>query len=118
MKPYWVDKVDPEHYPTRFLASLWQQRMARNFRVAAQPLSPKQYGQLNSLRESLGDLAQHVIESMLEPKNWFDFAQQIRVENKLFRVPDYPDIGFLLKHRHTAVRGMHWDLRAWLAYEL
>ncbi len=112
--PSWVSKTDPEKHPVRFLVCLWQQRLASNFGVAATPLSGKQYGQFVKLRDFLGDLTQHVIESMLQPKNWFDFTQQVRVENKLFRVPDYPDIGFLLKYRNEAVKNMRWDLRAWL----
>lgn len=118
MKPHWVDKNDPDHYPVRFLANRWQQRLASNFRVAAPPLSDKQWGQLRNLRESLGDLTQHVIESMLDPKNWFDFSQQVRMERKLFKVPDYPDIGFLYQHRNVAVKIMRWNLREWLRCRL
>ena len=117
-KPHWIDKTDPEYYPDRFLGSLWQQKMASNYGVACPPLSPKQYGQLKYLRKSLGDLTQHVIETMLEPKNWFEFSQQVRVETKLFKTPDTPDIGFLLKYRNVAVKCMHWDLRAWLRCRL
>ena len=111
MKPYWVDKTDPEHYPVRYLASLWQQGQARNFRVAAPPLLPKQWGQLKSLRELLGDLALHVVTWMLKPENWYAFAQQVGVERRFFRVPDYPDIGFLLEHRNVALKVIRWKLR-------
>ena len=95
-------------------AKSWDRTRWRLREKAAYPAYP----QITSLREHLGDLTQHVIETMLEPKNWFDFSQQVRVEEKLFRVPEYPNIGFLLKHRNTAVKVMRWDLRAWLRCRL
>lgn len=110
-KPYWVDKTDPEHYPVRFLASLWQQRMASNFRVAVPPLSSKEWGQLKNLREHLGDLTEHVVRWVLKPENWYGYSQQVRQERRFFRVPDYPDIGFLLAHRNVALKVMRWNLR-------
>jgi hypothetical protein len=48
---------------------------------------------------------------MLKPENWFLFAQQVRMERRLFRVPDYPDPGFLLKHRNVALKIMSRELR-------
>jgi hypothetical protein len=71
----------------------------------------KQYGQLKKLRESLGDLTQHVIEWVLRPENWWQFSQQVRIEAKLHRVPVDPDLGFLLTHCNRARKIMRWALR-------
>jgi hypothetical protein len=35
----------------------------------------------------------------------------VRAEAKLYRVPDDPEIWFLLKHRNRAMRIMRWELR-------
>ena len=110
MKPAWVSKTDPERHPVRFLSFLWQQRLANNPRVGGLYWTDKQYGQLKKLRESLGDLTQHVVEWMLIPENWWRFSQQVRTEGKLYRVPPDPDLGFLLKHHTRALKLMQWTL--------
>ena len=110
MKPKWASKRDPEHHPVRFLAFLWQQRLASNSRVCGLCWTGKQYGQLKTLKEALGDLTQHVVEWMLIPENWWRFSQQVRSEGKLYRVPPVPDLGFLLTHRNRGLRIMRWAL--------
>ena len=110
MKPDWALKRDPEHQPVRFLAGLWQQRMTGNFRVAGRQLTPKELGQLKSLRKALGDLTRELIEWMIDPVNWWHFCQQVRAESKIHLVPDYPHVGFLLGHRGTALRVMRSKL--------
>jgi hypothetical protein len=35
----------------------------------------------------------------------------VRVEAKLYRVPDDPEIGFLVFHRNRALRIIRWELR-------
>jgi hypothetical protein len=49
---------------------------------------------------------------MLQPENWWHFSQQVRAEAKLYRVPPYPEIGFLLLHRNRALRIMCEALRS------
>ena len=111
MKPTWITKTDPEDHPVRFLASIWQKRLASNPRVGGMCWRDQQYGQMKKLRESLGDLTQHVVEWMLMPENWWQFTQQVRTEAKLYRVPADPDLGFLLVHRNRARRIMRWALQ-------
>ena len=108
MKPYWVSKIDPKHYPVRFLAHEWQQRTGIWFSPKEQG---KRHGQLRDLRKALGDLTQYVIEWMLNPVNWYRFSQQVRAEAKLYRVPDNADLDFLLRHRNRALRIMRRELR-------
>jgi hypothetical protein len=110
LKPAWISKTDPEHYPVRFLAFIWQQRLANNPRVGGMCWTGKQYGQLKKLREALGDFTQHVVEWMLIPENWWRFSQQVRTEGKLYRVPPDPNLGFLLAHRNRALKIMRWAL--------
>jgi hypothetical protein len=111
MYPSWKNKTDPQQHPVRFLAALWQKRLTDNPRVSGRAFTPKQYGQLKQLKDSLGDLTQHVIEWVLKPANWWRFSQQVRAEAKLYRVPDDPEIWFLVKHRNRALRIMRWELR-------
>ena len=103
MKPDWVTKTDPKRHPDRFLASVWQRKMQANFSISVY-FGGKEMGQLRNLRLYLGDLAQPVIEWVLDPANWWYFCQQIRAEEKHHRVCDFPDIGLLLKRRGTALR--------------
>jgi hypothetical protein len=107
----WKNKTDPQQHPVRFLAALWQKRLADNPRVSGLAFAGQQYGQLKQLKDTLGDLTQHVIEWMLKPENWWRFSQHVRTEGKLYRVPDDPEIGFLLKHCNRALRIMRWELR-------
>jgi hypothetical protein len=110
MKPNWALKRDLEHHPVRFLAGLWQQRMTANFRVAERPLTPKELGQLKSLRKVLGDLTRDVIEWMVDPVNWWHFRQQIRAESKNHMVTEHPHIGLLVLRRGTALKVMRSKL--------
>src|SRR5712671_182451 len=102
--PDWVLKQDPKHHPVRFLAGIWQQRTATQ-------LIPKELGQLQDLREALGDFTRDVIEWILDPVHWWHFCQHVRAESGLNRAPDYPHLGFLFKHRGRALRIMRWELR-------
>jgi hypothetical protein len=84
--------------------------MKANFGVLAS-MTPKEKGQLKALRLHLGDLTRDVIESIVEPANWWHFCQQVRAELKInLLLPDYPDVGFLLRHRGTALRVMRSKL--------
>ena len=67
-------------------------------------------GQLRDLRLHLGDLAQPVIECVVDPVNWWHFCQQIRAEKKNHWVSDYPDVGLLLLRRGSALRVMRSKL--------
>ena len=111
LKPDWVLKRDPVHQPVRFLAGVWEQRLMENFGVAGTQLTPKELGQLKSLRKVLGDFTRDVVEWMLDPVHWWRFSQQVRTEAKLHRVPPYPHIGFLLLQHGRALRIMRWELR-------
>lgn len=110
MKPDWALKRDPEQHPVRFLAGLWQQRMKDNFNVVGIQLTPKELGQLKTLRKALGDLTSDVIEWMLDPVHWWRFCQQIRAESKNHMVPEHPHIGLLVLRRGTALRVMRSKL--------
>jgi hypothetical protein len=110
MKPYWVDKIDPEHYPVRFIANLWQKRMYGNFRVPAQ-ISPKEYGQFRDLRRFLGEWTQFVVEWMTEPKHWNHFTAMVQMEVPKIQIPLEPHIGFLVKQRTRALKIMREYLR-------
>ncbi len=107
----WKNKTDPQHHPVRFLAALWEERLKDNPRASG-AFTAKQYGQLKQFRDTVGDLAQYVVEWVLKPENWWRFSQQVRTEAKLFRVPDSPDVGFLLKHRNRALRIMRCEVRS------
>ena len=107
----WKNKTDPQQHPVRFLAALWQKRLADNPRVSGRAFTPKQYGQLKQLKDVLGDLTPFVIGWVLKPENWWKFSQQVRAEAKLYRVPDDPEIGFLLLHRNRALRIIRWEQR-------
>ena len=111
LKPNWALKRDPEHHPVRFLAGLWQQRMMANFGVVGRPLTPKELGQLKSLRQALGDLTREVIEWMVNSVNWWHFCQQVRAESGLHRAPPDPHVGFLLAHHAIGLRVMRSELR-------
>jgi hypothetical protein len=110
VKPDWLLKQDPEKHPVRFLAGVWKQRMATNFGVTGKQFTPKEMGQLKSLRKALGAFSLHVLEWMLVPDNWWHFCQQVRVEAKLYGAPDYPHVGFLLVHFGRGLRIMRWAL--------
>jgi hypothetical protein len=104
MEPSWVLKRDPVHHPVRFLAGLWEERTEMQ-------LTPKELGQLKSLRKYLGDLTQDVIGWMLNSVNWWHFCQQVRAESGLHTAPPDPHIGFLLRHHTRALRLMRRELR-------
>ena len=73
-------------------------------------LTGKEWGQLKTLKEYLGDITQDVIEWIVDPVNWFFFCQQIRADWKTNFVPNYPHIGFLLARRGSALRVMRSQL--------
>jgi hypothetical protein len=104
MEPSWVLKRDPEHHPVRFLAGLWEKRTEMQ-------LTPKELGQLKSLRKALGDLTREVIEWMVDPVNWWHFCQQVRAESGLHTAPPHPHVGFLLRQHDRALKIMRWKLR-------
>ena len=110
MKPSWITKTDPEKHPVRFLASIWQQQMKANFGVAERPMTDKEFGQLKALRLHWGDLTREVVEWVVDPVNWWHFCQQVQAESKIHLVPDYPHVGFLLRHRGTGLRVMRSKL--------
>jgi hypothetical protein len=110
VKPHWVDKVDPERYPARALADLWQKRLYGNFRVEAW-ISRKEYGQFRDLHRFLGKWTSFVIEWMTVPAHWRHFAEMIRQQAKLLTVPLVPRIGFLLQQRTRALKIMCEYLR-------
>jgi hypothetical protein len=110
LKPRWITKTDPEHHPVRFLASIWQQQMKANFGVAERPMTSKEFGQLKALRLHWGDLTREVIEWVVDPVNWWHFCQQVQAESKIHLVPDYPHVGFLIRHRGTGLRVMRSKL--------
>ena len=83
--------------------------MQANFGISV-TVTPKEKGQLRNLRLHLDDLAQMVIEWVVDPVNWFSFCQQIRADWKTNFVPDYPHIGVLLKRRGSALRVMRSKL--------
>jgi|SRR5208282_5187356 len=104
MKPNWALKRDPEQHPVRFLAGLWQERLTANFGITETPLTPKELGQLKSLRKALGDLTRDVVEWMLNPVNWWHFCQQVRADSRSHRAPDYPHVGYLLAHHGIGLK--------------
>jgi hypothetical protein len=97
-------------HPTRFLASIWQQQLKAKFSMAERPLTPKELGQLKTLRSKLGDLTQPLIEWVVDPVNWWHFCQEVRAGWKTMFVPDDPDLGFLLERRGVALRVMRSQL--------
>jgi hypothetical protein len=109
VEPTWITKTDPVHHPVRFLGSIWQQQMKARFGVE-RPLTPKEYGQLKTLRQRLGELTQPLIEWIVDPVNWWHFCQEVRAGWKTIFVPDYPDIDFLLGRRGVALRVMRAKL--------
>jgi hypothetical protein len=96
-------KRDPERYPVRFLAGIWEQRTGTR-------LTPKQLGQLRDLRTALGELTRDVIDWMTEPVHWWRFGQQVRAESGLQSAPPSPHVGFLLMHRGRALKVMRVEL--------
>jgi hypothetical protein len=106
MKPNWIEKRDPEQHPVRFLAGVWQQRLKENFGLEGVHLTPKEMGQLKSLRKSLGDLTINVVEWMLDPVHWWHFCQQIKSESKDHPITDYPDVGLVLLRRGSLLRAI------------
>ena len=110
MKPDWTSKTDPEQHPIRFLAALWQQRMTTNFRGMGRPLTPKEFGQLKSLRKDLGDLTHEVVEWMLDPVNWWHFCQQVRSDSVSHHAPPHPHVGYLLAHYKIGLKIMRSKL--------
>jgi hypothetical protein len=89
----------------RFLGSVWQKQMKARFR-AESPFGDRQWGQLKTLRQHVGDLTQPLIEWIVDPVNWWHFGQEVRKGWKTIFVPGDPDIGFLLKYRGVATRVM------------
>jgi len=109
VKPNWVNKIDPEKYPIKFLGSVWQKQMKVKFGTE-RPFANKQWGQLTTLNLRLGDLTQDVIEWIVDPVNWWHFCQAVRAGWKTIFVPDYPHIGVLLERRGVALRVMRSKL--------
>jgi|ERR1035438_9538295 hypothetical protein len=111
MKPDWALKRDPEQHPVRFLAAVWQQRMTANFRGIKRLLTPKELGQLKSLRKTLGDLTRDVVEWMLDPVNWWHFCQQVRSDSGSHHAPPHPHVGYLLAHYRIGLKIMRSRLQ-------
>ena len=111
LKPDWQLKRDPEKHPVRFLAGIWQERLTDNFGVTGTQLTPKELGQMKSLRKALGDLTPDVIEWMLDPINWWHFCQQVRAESGSQHAPSQPHVGYLLAHHAIGLKIMHSRLR-------
>src|SRR5579862_7565895 len=111
MKPEWALRRDPKHHPVRFLAGLWQRKMTANFGGVERQLTPKELGQLKSLRKALGDLTPEVIEWMVNPVNWWHFCQQVRSDSGSQRAPDYPQVGYLVAHHGIGLKVMRSRLR-------
>jgi hypothetical protein len=110
MKPYWVDKVDPERYPVKALLTLWLKLLASNFGVHPW-VSRKEYGQFKYLRRFLGEWTQFVVEWMLVPQQWRHFTAMLQLEARLIFVPLVPRIDFLLQQRTRALKIMREALR-------
>jgi len=110
MKPYWIDKVDPERYPVRYLADLWQKRLYGNFRIQA-CISRKEYGQFRDLRRFLGEWTSFVVEWMTVPSHWRHFTASIKMEVPKIPIPLVPHIGFILQQRTRAMKIMREHLR-------
>jgi hypothetical protein len=104
LKPDWMLGRDPKQQPVRFLAGIWQQRTATQ-------LNDMEFGQLRDLNKFLGEFTRDVVGWVLNPVNWWHFCQFVRAESGLHRAPDYPHLGFLLKHRGRALRIMRRELR-------
>ncbi len=89
-----------------FLAQMWQANMARmSGAVEQKPLTPRQFGQLKLLRNTLEDITWDVMLWALE--NWTQFSQEAKICMRLPCAPDIPDIGFLLAHCVVAVHRMY-----------
>jgi hypothetical protein len=95
----------------RFLAGLWQKRLATTSGSAERQLTPKELGQLKMLKEALGELTRDVIAWMSDPVNWWHFCQQVCVESKVHTAPPVPHLGFLLAHYGIGLRLMRSGLR-------
>src|SRR5665213_461351 len=95
---------DPERHPVRFLAGIWEQRTGTH-------LTSKQFGQLQYLKNALGNFTRDVIEWMLDPVHWWRFCEQVRAESRLHSAPPFPHVGFILKHHGRALRIMREELR-------
>lgn len=83
------------------IASWWQRRIVAMAGNLNRPLTPKELGQLKSLRGYLGIWTFYVLNWVWE--NWWQFAQEAQVNAGLSSAPAKPHIGFLLKHNHVAV---------------
>ncbi len=109
MQPTWITKTDPVHHPVRYMAKVWRSRMAERFGVSVPEFSAKEYGQLKTLMNYLGELAPSVIDWSLDTVNWWHFCQRVRVSHKIRFLPDRPAIGFLLQYRGHALALMYAD---------
>jgi hypothetical protein len=87
------------------LEQLWRVRIETILGYDADDPTPKNFGQLKMLRQSLGDLSGEVIIWAVE--NWDDFASDAKIFAGLPSAPEFPHIGFLLTHHHVAVDLMY-----------
>jgi hypothetical protein len=83
------------------LAGLWRSRVEAPF-TFTKPLTPREFGQLKTLRNRLGDLTGQVMEWALN--NWGSFAPQAAIEAGSGQWPIHPHIGFLLVHHTVALK--------------
>lgn len=101
--------IEKQHYeidhPVVRLASLWQRRMTALHGHFPKPLTPKELGQLKTLKKSLGDLTGQVIDWALN--NWGHFSHEARAQAGLSSAPAAPHIGFFLKYHCVAVNLMY-----------
>ncbi|MFP5205900.1 MAG: hypothetical protein ACLGSH_11135 [Acidobacteriota bacterium] len=89
------------------LAEFWQFQEAMRLKAMPPALTPKQAGQLRFLYRLVGPFAKRVVGYGFS--SWPKFATQAKLAAGLSTVPNYPHIGFLIKHIDVAVSMMIED---------
>src|SRR4051794_3738962 len=93
-------------FPTvAVLATLWGSHFVKAGKYRTAKLTPREYGQLKSLRDSLGGSTTEILEWVLN--NWQSFACKASEMSSVSSWPANPHIGFLLVHRTVAVGLQH-----------
>jgi hypothetical protein len=86
------------------LADYWQERMSKYLGQPAQPLTPKQLGQIKNLLRDTGGVSKRIINYAFD--HWEDFTSQTMATAGLPVCPKHPHIGYLLTHRDEALAFM------------
>jgi hypothetical protein len=86
------------------LANHWQYRVAEYNQKPAQPLTRQQVGQIKTLLRFTGGTSRTLVNFAID--HWKAFTTKVMERTGIPGCPDFPHVGYLLKHREIALAMM------------